>query len=591
MTFISAFITGSLFLIRITFAQPGLHSEKPLRLGLIQADPAVPVVGSLLTLHIDLEGTWKTPFWQEEISVSAEIQGPGGRNWVVPGFYTQDYIRSMEKSKGGPVEVLTPVGKPEWQIRFLPNFTGNYQVTVRAADHTGQVDRVLNIRVSGGIPRPYIHVSGDDPHYFEFGNGEPYFANGLNVCFARGDTQISEYEKWFGEMGNAGMNYARLWMRMGSFGFEWGKPGEYQLEPLWRMDQVLKLAEENGIYIKLCLENFRRFSENNPYSGENGGPCETVLDVFRNDEAKRMWKNRLRYAVARWGWSPNIMAWEFWNEIDAVQGYDKTVVQPWTREMARYLDQIDPVQHMHVNSLGSFVYEPGLWKMPEMDFAQMHGYWKPDWISAGFGKDLAQTLADRIAMLRPFQKPCFFAEFGLVDNTWGYSPKMDVDTLGVNMHNGMWAAMMAGSAGCGHLWWWDNYVARYNLWHHFRGLANFVAGVPWNTEGFEPFSAGNQNEQLRVYGLRGKTMTLLWVQNRAHTWWNVVEGNPVPTVEHARIFHPEFACQESNTYTVEIWDAYDGKKISSREVRVDGESQYIDIGKVEKDVAVKVILK
>jgi hypothetical protein len=583
----------------VSHAQTELRSENPLKINEIRFNPSEPKTGELLTLHIDLDGTWNTPFWQEEIALDVEFQGPGGKTWSIPGFYTRDFQRTRDDSGDRPVEVLTPIGQAEWQVRFLPNFAGNYQVTVRAADRNGEIEQIHTITVSEGMPKPYIRVSNNDPHYFEFENGEPYFAIGLNVAWGRGGTPTYDFERWFTDMGDAGANFARVWMGQRGFLFESVTPGTYSLNSLWQMDHVLSMAAENGVYIKLCLEDYRNLSRNNPYSKENGGPCETVRDFFKDPEAKRMWKNRLRYTVARWGWSPNIMAWEFWNEIDASEGYDKPVVQSWTKEMAQYLDHIDPYHHLHVNSLGSFAFEPRLWMMPEMDFAQMHGYWRPNWISGEFGKDWAQVMIDRIAILRPFQKPSLFAEFGLVDERWYYSPLMDIDTGGVNMHNGMWAAILAGSAGCGHLWWWDEYVAPQNLWYHYRGVANFAAGVPWNTQGFEPFQIDTRAapydkdvdaEQLRIIGLRGKTMTLLWIQNRANTWLNVVEKNPVPPVENARVYFPEFSCQESNIYTVEIWDTYTGSKLSTRKVIVNGETPFIELGRLEKDVAVKILL-
>ena len=595
---IGYFIIVSVFSPLISHAQNEISSAKPLKINAVRFEPSEPKTGELLTLHIDLDGTWNTPFWKEEIALDAEFQGPGGRTWTVPGFYTQDYQRTRDDSGERPTEVLTPVGEPEWQVRFLPNMAGNYQVTVRAVDRSGEIEQAHTIIVSDGMPRPYIRVSESDPHYFEFENGEPYFANGLNVAWSRSRATF-EFERWFSDMGNAGANFARVWVGQRGFLFEAQTPGTYSLDTLWKMDLVLSIAEQNGVYIKLCLEDYRNLSRNNPYAKENGGPCDTVRDFFKDPEAKRMWKNRLRYTVARWGWSPNILAWEFWNEIDASEGYDKTAVQAWTKEMARHLDHIDPYHHLHVNSLGSFGYEPRLWAMEEMDFAQMHGYWRPGWISDGFGKDWSQAMIDRIAVLRPFQKPCLFAEFGLVDERWYYSPLMDIDTGGVNMHNGMWAAILAGSAGCGHLWWWDEYVDPQNLWYHYRGVANFTAGVPWTTEGFEPFQidthaapyANDTNaEQLRIIGLRGKTMTLLWVQNRAHNWPNVVEKKPIPPVRNARVYFPEFSCQESNTYTVEVWDTYTGRKLSTQKVVVDGNNQYIELGTVEKDVAIKILL-
>lgn len=565
-----------------------LTSAKPLKLQVKSVEPAAPRVGERTTLHVDFQGTWETPFWQEQAALDAHVEGPEGQQWDVPGFFTQAFERTNAGTDADPAELLVPTGDPEWQVRFLPPTVGEYAVTLRAKDRTGSVSTTARFTVAAGTPRPFIRVSRSDPHYFEFSDGRPYVANGLNVCWYRSGGTF-DYDNWFTHLADNGGNYARIWMPDWAFGFEWGKPGEYKLDRAAQMDIVLDLAREKGIYIKLCLENFRTFGPNNPYARANGGPCDRVLDVFTNDQAKAMWRNRLRYCAARWGWSPNILAWEFWNEINCVQGYDAATVQGWAKEMAHYLKAVDGGRHLIVNSLGSFVFEPDLWAMPEMQFAQMHGYWHPKWKSTEFGKDMAQMMADHVAMIRTFGKPCFFAEFGLVNDSWGPSPRMADDPDGVNLHNGMWGALLSGAAGPAHLWWWDNYVAPRNLWYHYRGVANFIQGVAFNTEGFEPLQGQPQPEGLRAFALRGTNVSLLWIQNRAHTWWNVAEKHPIAPVEGGKINLDGLLPRGGRgPYPVELWDTYTGQLLSKAEVSDSAEGHVLALPTIDKDVAIKV---
>jgi len=565
-----------------------LRSDKPLRLGGIAFVPVRPVAGRLLTVHVELEGTWDTPFWQEQVALDAGIRGPGGRSWRVPGFYSAEYSRSRGYGSTPETEVLTTTGRAGWYVRFLPPVPGAYELTLAARDRSGMVSESATFRVEEGEAASYVRVSRRDPHYFELTDGTPYFANGLNLCwYNKGGTY--DYDRWFGALAEAGGNYARIWMPEWAFAFEWGKPGEYRLDRAWQMDYVLALAERKGIRIKLCLENFRKLDGDNPYSAGNGGPCRTVMDVFTSPEAKRMFRNRLRYAVARWGYSTSLMAWEFWNEINCVDGYDAPVVRAWTAEMADYLRSIDPYHHLVVNSLGSFVFEPELWSMPQIDFAQMHGYWHPSWESTESGKDMARMVADQVARIRAFKKPALFAEFGLVDENWGPSPRMKDDPQGLHLHNGMWAAIMAGAAGTAHLWWWDSYVEPRKLWSHFRGVASFIRDVRWANEGFRPFAVANASSSLRVTGLRGRSLVLLWAQNAAHTWWNVAEKKRVPQVKDAQFILRELPSgARTGTYVVEVWDTYTGELLSSQNVTIGDKGLPIRLGSLAKDVAVKV---
>lgn len=89
----------------------------------------------------------------------------------------------------------------------------------------------------------------------------------------------------------------------------------------------------------------------------------TGLSNFATDPtAKEYQKRWLRYAVARWGHSPAIMAWELFNEVewvDAVQtDRDWPTVICWHAEMAAFLRELDPYHHLVTTSAA--------WEQPEL---------------------------------------------------------------------------------------------------------------------------------------------------------------------------------------------------------------------------------
>ncbi len=53
-----------------------------------------------------------------------------------------------------------------------------------------------------------------------------------------------------------------------------------------------------------------------PCNIKNGGPLEKLIDYFTNPKAQKANYDRLRYLVARYGYSPNVFVWELWNEVD-----------------------------------------------------------------------------------------------------------------------------------------------------------------------------------------------------------------------------------------------------------------------------------
>jgi hypothetical protein len=544
-----------------------------------------------LDAALEVTGTWRTPFDPDEIRVDGRVRTPSGKTLIVPAFYTQDF----ELVRDGEEAWMEARGTPRWALRFAGTEVGEHSLTITARDTSGEArSEPVTFHVTPSDDPGFIRVSKRDPHYFAFDDGSPYFAVGENVCTWRRGVQ--DYEAWFPHLGEAGGNFARIWLWAHCFGIEWGKPGRYRLDHAWALDHALGLAERHGIYIKLCLEAWRGFGGPrsfvkpgvlHPYSKENGGPCEREMDVFTDPEARRMFRNRLRYVVARWGYSTHILAWEFWNEINCVWGYRERSgdVMEWTAAMGRHLEGIDPWDHLVTNSLGSFLVDDRLWNLQEVDFAQVHGYWNPTNVSRERGKDMAAFVPHWIGKVRGYGKPALFAEFGLVNKSWGLSPRAHEDTQGVHLHNGLWSSVMAGAAGTAMLWWWGNYVEPNDLYPHFTAVRRYTEGVPWDTAGFEPAAAKSDTDQLRAMALRGKGIALLWLHNRQHTWWHVVEGNRIEPVRGAVVTLPGL---EDGLWQIEWWDTWTGE-VTGREVReaVDG-TLPLPVKALRRDAAAKI---
>lgn len=584
------------------YASPRLElvSQRPLKLTEpVASARQVPRYGRF-ELRFQAGGTYQTPFDPDQIAVDATFVSPSGKRLRVPAFYACDFAAADPESP----EIRMP-GTADWRVRFAPVETGVYRYQLTARDRTGEARSTEGQFECVASDSPgFVRVSAADRRYFAFDNGQPYFAVGENLATGRtpmGDMilrkgEMDDFTRWLNRLGAAKANYIRVWMCSHSLGIEWGPPGYYRMDHAARMDQIVELAETNGIYIKLCLESWRGFSgersfvrpgERHPYSKEHGGPCQVESEFFTNPEAQRMFRNRLRYVVARWGYSTHIMGWEFWNEINCVWKYNADAVAAWTGRMARYVNTIDPWQHLVVNSLGSFLVDNRYWTQPEVDFAQVHGYWHPKAKeSKELGKDMAAFVPFWVDQIRGHNKPALFAEFGLVNDTWGPSPLNDRDPNGVHLHNGMWSAVMSGAAGTAMLWWWDCYVDPHDLYGRFASVANFTGDVPWTTAGFEPCRPATDVPQARAMALRGKNRVLAWVQNREHTWWNVHEERPAKAIAQVRV---QFEGLADGPWQVEFYDTWQGKTLQTKTLRAAGGKLEVELRDLTRDVALKLV--
>ena len=558
-----------------------------------------PACWKRVDLRVALTATYTTPFDPDEVAVDAVFTKPSGKLLTVPAFFYQPFEREVkQKTPSTTEEVMHEAGKGEWRIRFTPTEPGRYTVQVSVRDRSGTAKSALaKFTARPGSGHGFVRVSRKDHRYFEFQDGTPYFALGENMA---GGPQ-SEFYRWIPQLARNGGNFGRIWIGNDQFGIERAAMGEYRLDSAWRFDQILELSEANGVYQKLCIESVRNITpkgeerksfdpEDFAYSVSNGGPCKDMKDFFVLPEAKRRFKARLRYLVARWGYSPNVFAWELWNEFETVGARpdkEKTII-PWSVEMCGYLQSIDPWRHMTTNSLGSHALLPALWESKEHDFTQMHGYYgwhKPE--DEELARAMVPLMVKWLDKLTVFHKPYLWAEFGVAR---GKTPELrelgDRDQDGVNMHAGLWTPVMHGAAGSGHIWWWGAYVDRKDLYYHFRGLANFVKGIQWTTAGFEKAKVETHNDRLGVMGLHGKSLSILWVMNKDYTWWNVIQKTPVSAVESTSF---EVSGFQAGAYKVEYWDTYEGRIIRTAPANSTAGKLKIAVPKLDRDIAIKII--
>ncbi len=61
-------------------------------------------------------------------------------------------------------------------------------------------------------------------------------------------------------------------------------------------------------------------AEAGAWARRRNGVGATTDWQFTNEQAREFYRKRLRYTVARWGYSPHVLCWEFGNEIQGWAG-------------------------------------------------------------------------------------------------------------------------------------------------------------------------------------------------------------------------------------------------------------------------------
>jgi hypothetical protein len=418
-------------------------------------------VYELQEMAIDTDGRVLNPFDPAQMEIKVFFTSPSGERIVVPAFWFQDY----------DPDTARPRGEPGWRVRFTPGQPGEWTARAGLADSSLMSNTLVFSVKADHSAHGFVRVNQENPRYLGFDDGSSYFPIGLNMAWSTNHV-LEDYQRWLNLLSQNGGNYIRVWMASRSFGIEWEDTGlgnyTRRLYQAWLLDQVFQMAQDRGIYIMLTLLNHGAFSiradpewSTNPYNVKLGGPCQEPQCFVTDPQAKEYFKRRLRYIAARWSFSPNLMAWEWWNEVDWTPISDK-LLRPWIEEMTASLKGNDPYNHLITNSY-TRKYQSDLWSMPELSFAQLHDY---------SGSDPVNTFRAEIGQIaqKAGDKPILMGEYGNPSRQDDYQLSSD----GTHLHNGLWAAPFSGFASTAMYWWWDKYIEPYDLWYQFRGIADFL---------------------------------------------------------------------------------------------------------------------
>ncbi len=317
----------------------------------------------------------------------------------------------------------------------------------------------------------------------------------------------------------------------------------------WAFDKVIELAEEYDIYLKLVL------MEKQDWIMCHITPAGDITDSesanyfygqYRTiDKGRWLQQAWWRYCQARWGYSPHIHSWEACNEADP--GSYRHYAQ--VDEMGKYMSQFGN-KHLSSTSFWSGFPKDQFWAntaYPYVDYADLHLY-------ALGTEDCAEATRAPSENRGAYQpngagKPLIRGETGFFDEGTVR------DSNGIWMHNFAWGQINHGGM---YDLYWDN-INEFNdnpdPRAHFRPLRDFLNGIPLNNGCYEALSPTIGGSNIRVFGQKDlvNERAHLWIQNDQHTWYNIVNSNPIPPVSGT----VEFAGFRANKkYRVEWFDTY-----------------------------------
>jgi hypothetical protein len=423
---------------------------------------ATPQQYGRIDIDIELVAKFTNPYFQEEVALNMQITTPSGKKLLLPCYY-----ESGESSKTSL-----------WKARFTPQEAGEYKYTFLLS-RSGKKRSVSNEQVfyaQASKKLGFLHTKSD--WVLQFDNGQPFRGVAENICWETRDNDDSKffkdlheradiyhYDRMLTDFAHHGGNFYRTWICSWNLPIDYKGPFNnsrytvsedyYNSSALARMDHLIDLSESLDLYIMLTLGQ-------GGYGTLDRGVVDSSEEFFASRKARDWYKNRLRYIVARWGYSTAIAMWEFFNEVDNVQFRNRNnpinskLIVDWHDEMSTYIKQIDPYQHIVTTSISHRDIE-GLNSIRNIDINQKHIYNNTSILPAEINKYVTE-----------FGKPYIIGEFGC---EWDWSKNFDdfSHEMDIDFKRGLWYGIFSPTPVTPMSWWWEYFDAR-RMTPYFRSV-------------------------------------------------------------------------------------------------------------------------
>lgn len=412
---------------------------------------------------ITLNAKWDNPYLEQDVALNMDITSPSGKHLVLPCYYT-----SGESGRSS-----------HWKARFAPSETGKYscRFLLTEAGRKVSTSREKRFSVKPSAGHGILHPGSD--WIFRFDDGTPFRGIGENIGWESRTFDDSKFNKGLNEkpkynygymlpsLSRHGGNFFRTWICRWNLPIDWKRgfnntrydtsSAYYNPSALKRMDWMIHLADSLGLHIMLTLGP-------GAYSIRDGGLDTSAAEFFSDPASMTRYKNRIRYIIARWGYSPAIGAWELFNEVDNVMyrdpqhPIDHVSIVRWHDTMSTYLKKTDPYNHLVTTSI-SHRDLPGLDTLAHIDFNQKHIY-----------RNTRSIPATIRSYEKRFSKPYVIGEFSY---EWDWTKDFNSFKGGMisDYKRGLWYGLFSPTPILPMSWWWeyfdslgtDAYIAHVRL--------------------------------------------------------------------------------------------------------------------------------
>jgi hypothetical protein len=295
------------------------------------------------------EGKGLNPFDPDQVNAVAQVTN-GQISYNVPAFYYEEYTRDRASIRA--VFLSCPEAKWDkqttaykWRVRFAPPAQGTWylQISVRlpSVNDVEYTSAKVALNCNGNADnKGFLEIGTDKRHFRYSGTKESFFMMGQDIAWPDGSRfrggEYPEYPRlaaggyldihdWARNLAANGGNTIRVVNVPWSYELEWDTVGVYRMERAWELDQLFSVCESSGVKVIFCLEhgtygippqNEEHLDwRKHPYNKFIDG-VDTPDDFLRNSSAHQAYRNKLRYFLARWGYSTSLGVLQLLSEME-----------------------------------------------------------------------------------------------------------------------------------------------------------------------------------------------------------------------------------------------------------------------------------
>lgn len=551
------------------------------------------------------------PYNTDQVDIRADFYYKSGNNWVLQhtgfGFYYQDYYRDTSDADFHNWHWTAVPTAHKFRVRFAPTSVGQWKVKISAVIsglgtlQTGDYEFTCTNSANKG----FVKV-GSSRRFFVHGRtNETFFPVGQNLIWpecldchtdAQGNYVIidayddytllprgfTQYQRELEYYADQGANTFRMLGTPWTTDIEFEKLNDYtdRLHLGWELDEIFEKAKEKNLKILFDFD-WNSWYESPAYYGQffwdwAENPCgnkpndygncygdiagvNSPQDFFTNTDAKKHYKMRLRYYVARYGYSTNLIMFQFFSEINNAgftsgvlptanggceldpndPGYlpyfnespFRNSVYLWQNEMAGYIKNIMGVnQHMTgVSYAGRPNYKDNyipLVPSNDQSFSSSNiDVMAYSYYASSVSRFYDESTADE-NLISQNNKPLIWSENGC---QWkdGVHPEFDAGLCDNNAewNKAVWSTTFQGLAGTCMYW---GYNHAHDLWHHYGTINNFIQGIDFNGDSWFPDKDERKDTLAETFCLvRGdKKEAIGTVINRTYNFFTQGTSSP-----------------------------------------------------------------